>query len=687
VRISYRRTIALIALLVPLAGLAGGSFAEQDGSLRTSLADADMTLVGEDNGDWAAYFASPAGDVNGDGLGDILIGAPMAGNKVCPIRTGPGEPCPGVPKGEGVAYLILGRPRGEGLPSLVNLAQADASFLGCRATSMTARQLYTAGDVNGDGYDDILVSGWKCGVSETGKAYLFLGRPDVGSWGDDFPVERADASFLGENAWDFAGYHASTAGDVDGDGYDDFLVASTQYDISGTQIITNAGKVCLILGRHAADWGRDYPLALADASFLGEAEEDRLGRSAAGVGDVNGDGYDDFLIGSISSDYGGVDAGQSYLFLGRATQDDPRYDPARPWWGQGYSVAGATGSFVGEAAGDESGRRVARAGDVNQDGYGDFLIGAAQNGPAARGAGIAHLILGRRAADWGVHYSLTEADASFTGEEKRDQAGRRLSGAGDVNNDGYDDLLVGAPHNERGGPLAGAAYVIYGRAAADWGRYYSLSGADITFVGKAEVGAAGYDVAWLGDFDGDGIDDYLIAAYGGRNNDDVPGEAYVLLGSDAPVPVQFSSEAPEGDVREWYRFGGDYMDPNGWQDITRAQLIMERRPGDRKGLGVSYEPAGNALYLRGGTDPRWLGPCAPGESVTLSNGIVQLDCRHSSANHNGAGRLQVTWRARWIQPVISTREFNVYLRAVDQSRHDSDLVEFGAWTLWPKAGG
>ncbi|NIN93627.1 MAG: DUF11 domain-containing protein [Anaerolineae bacterium] len=683
---SNRWRIALIVLLLALLGLVGRSIAELDESFVVSLADADLIFVGEDIADWAGYFASPAGDVNGDGLDDILVGAPMAGDKVCPYPPNPDGSCPDpyIPKGQGVAYLVLGRPREEWPPNPVNLAQADASFLGCEVNSMTARQLYTAGDVNGDGYDDILISGWKCGANFTGKAYLFLGRPDVGSWGRYFPVEEADASFLGENEWDFLSYYVSTANDVNGDGYDDFLITSTHYDIPGAQVIGNAGKTYLILGRQAADWGTDYPVALADASFLGEAEEDRLGRSANGVGDVNGDGYDDFVIGSISSDYGGIDAGQNYLFLGRATEDDPDYDPARPWWGPNYSVAGADASFIGEAEGDESGRRVAGAGDVNGDGYSDFLIGAARNSHVGHWSGIAHLILGRPEADWGMHYPLTDADASFVGEQASDQAGRRLSGAGDVNSDGHDDFIIGAPHNQRGSELegihAGTAYLIYGRPYDDdwWGRYYPLAQADIIYVGKPDVGVAGYDQAWLGDFDGDSIDDFLIAAYGGRNNDHTPGEVYVLLGSDAPKPMEFIPNRPEGYVREWQRFTGVYWDPNGWEDLSRVQLVLGRATNDPRGLNVSYNPVGNAFSLYG--SPEF---CSPGEEgVRLSNDVVELGCKDSTVDVGPSGSLRVTWRARWLQPILTTNlEINAYLRAADLSGNDSGLMEFGTWTL------
>jgi N-acetylneuraminic acid mutarotase len=1028
---------AIAALLLMIVFLTPqGSTAGWVHTLTINLENADWTLAGVDDGDWTGYFASPAGDVNGDGLGDVLIGAPMAGDKICPYPLNPDGTCPGLAKGKGVAYLVLGR-RGEMAPNPLNLKNADASFLGCETTSMTARQLYTAGDVNGDGYDDILVSGWKCGENFRGKAYLFLGRPDVETWGQFYPVAQADASFMGENEWDFLSYYLATAGDVNADGYDDILITSTHheydepcppgapedctnccksfedstefYDIgsdswvlngnlniermnhtsiplnervlvvggqnadhyldsaelydpsegkwaltgnlvtarsghsltalsngkalvaggqnasgflasaeiydpvkntwtstgemntarsahtatvlpngkvlviggqdttgfldtaelydpvkgtwtstgnlntartnhtatllpdgkvlvvggenavgvldsselydpasgtwtdfgilnngrsnhtatylpdeslilvaggkddggplyssevldttSGTWSNTNAlhhsrenhtatllpdgrvmvvgglnnggsvssyelydpisatwtieivnslhsaranhtaalmqdgrvlvaggrnctdfGKVYLILGRKEADWGTDFDLALADASFLGEAVGDRIGRSAVGVGDTNGDGYDDFLIGAKGSDYAAEDAGQNYLFLGRATEDDPSYDPSRPWWGNDYSVSWADASFVGEAAGDESGRRVAWAGDVNGDGLDDMLMQAALNDYSGPDAGITYLVLGRKEADWGMHYSLANADASFVGENKRDQSGRRMSGAGDVNNDGYDDFITGAPHNEDGseyeGIAAGKSYLIYGRPEVDWGKYFPLSRADVILVGKPEIGFSGYDSAWLNDFNGDGIDDYLVAAYGGRNNDQVPGEAYIMLGSEKPLAMQFLPDIlfrSTGDAP--FRFAGDFWEPNGWQDFNILELILEDTGGEGLGFQVRYDQINNALYLFDDSKSDWLGPCIPQENGVLANDVVSLVCKGSRISNDDNRALRVLWNIEWLKTREAGQKFNVYLRAVDRSGNDTGLVEFGTWPLSAK---
>jgi len=225
------------------------------------------------------------------------------------------------------------------------------------------------------------------------------------------------------------------------------------------------------------------------------------------------------MIGAPFNDEVGTDAGKAYLVRGRQAAD----------WGMDYGLAGADASFVGEAEGDQAGRRVSGAGDANGDGYDDFMVGASYNDQVAPDAGKAYLFLGRPDADWGQAYPASEADASFLGESAADQAGRRVSAAGDMNHDSLGDFIVSAPHNSRSASEAGASYLIYGRADAGWGMDQALAEADVIYLGEAADDHAGYDLAPLGDMNGDGVDDLVLGAYGADVNGDQSGTTYVIL--------------------------------------------------------------------------------------------------------------------------------------------------------------
>jgi len=154
--------------------------------------------------------------------------------------------------------------------------------------------------------------------------FAFVGS--VYAFDPDTDLSNADASFWGEDADDDSGWSVASAGDVNGDGRDDFLIGAWRDDDGGAE----AGQTYLILGRAAADWGIDFDLSGADASFWGEDAGDASGYSVASAGDVNGDGRDDFLIGAWRDDDGGAQAGQTYLILGRAAAD----------WGMDFDLSG-----------------------------------------------------------------------------------------------------------------------------------------------------------------------------------------------------------------------------------------------------------------------------------------------------------------------------------------------------------
>jgi len=352
-----------------------------------------------------------------------------------------------------------------------------------------------------------------------GSLFAFAGV--VYAFGPDTDLSNADASFWGEDGGDYSGYSVASAGDVNGDGLDDFLIAAYGDEDGGGSF---AGQTYLILGRAAADWGMDFDLSNANASFWGEDASD-YAASVASAGDVNGDGLDDFLIGAGGDeDGGGSNAGQTYLILGRAAAD----------WGMDFDLSNANASFWGEDAGDWSGlsHSVASVGDVNGDGLDDFLIGAYGDDDGGSQAGQAYLILGRAAANWGMDFDLSGADASFLGEDGGDMAGW-VGSAGDINSDGLDDFLIGAYGDDDGGSQAGQAYLILGRAAADWAMDFDLSGADASFWGEDAGDYCGYSVASAGDVNGDGRDDFLIGAYNDDDGGTDAGQTYLLLG-DGP---------------------------------------------------------------------------------------------------------------------------------------------------------
>jgi len=405
-------------------------------------------------------------------------------------------------------------------------------------------------------------------------------------------LSTSDASFRGEVAFDNSGGSMAMVGDVNGDGYDDFLIGAMNNDQGGM----SAGQAYLILGK-ASGWAMDRGLGASSASFVGPGLNNYTGNSMAGVGDVNGDGLDDFVIASYGN---GTFTGKVYLFLGKVTG-----------WAMDTPTTSADASFVGEGKNNFAGMSVSGAGDVNGDGLDDILIGATGSGYSGANAGQAYLIFGR-AAGWAKNVSLGSVNASFTGESPGDWAGFSVAGAGDVNGDGLDDILVGADQNKDGGNNAGQTYLILGKRSG-WAMRTNLSTSDASYWGEASNTAAELRVAGAGDVNGDGYGDMLFG-YGFNSLGGIgAGHAYLVFGMAAGwamdsklanANASFSSEGTNNMLGHAITGAGD-VNGDGLDDILigayqnndmggsagKAYLILGRTSGWAQNMLVSKADA------------------------------------------------------------------------------------------------
>ena len=422
------------------------------------------------------------------------------------------------------------------------IIQADAAG---GAGERAGYSVAAAGDVNGDGFDDLIVGAPRGddGGTDAGEAYVIFGTAsgfgtDVGGRQvlDLTTLSVAEGFIIqGDATDDLAGLSVSSAGDVNGDGFDDLIVGAFFNDTGGL----DTGKAYVIFGA-ASGFGTDVgsrqvidltTLSAAEGFIIqGDAVGDQMGASVSSAGDVNGDGFDDLIVGAILGDDGGGNAGEAYVVFGTAS-------------GFGTDVGGrqvidlttlsAAEGFIiqGDATGDYAGASLSAAGDVNGDGFDDLIVGASGADPNGDDrAGEAYVVFGT-ASGFGTDVGgrqvidLTTLSAAegfiIQGDAAGDLAGRSVSSAGDVNGDGFDDLIVGAPYGDDGGGNAGEAYVVFGTASGFGtnvgGRRVidltSLS-ADEGFIiqGDAAGDAAGLSVASAGDVNGDGFDDLIVGA-------------------------------------------------------------------------------------------------------------------------------------------------------------------------------
>ena len=427
-----------------------------------TLGAAHSKLLGEAAGDWAGANVAGLGDINGDGFDDIGVSAwyndASADNA-------------------GALYAVLG-PVARGTWSLAN---ADVRLTG-EAADDTLSRLIGAGDHNGDGLDDVLLcaQGEDTAENNAGAAYLLHG-PLEGPWS----LADADAKILGEARGDGV-MRAVQGGDLDGDGQGDLLIGSPGDATYGSM----TGAAYVVLGPASGT----LSLANAHAKLTGINEGDLAGAFMVGPGDLNGDGYDDAVIGDHNGSHGVENSGSAYIIHGPITAGEERLTQA---------AAAAGAMFFGSEANGKAGK-VAWAGDLTGDGAQDWLTTSFGDMGSS-----AFVFTGDQTGE------LNARDAVASVNWHADDA----TGVGDVNGDGFDDLLMAAAEGDTTllfGPLLGTV---------------DDHGISVVFPAEEADDYAGWRVACAGDTNGDGAPDMLIGAKSDDEAGTTAGAAYLVLGN------------------------------------------------------------------------------------------------------------------------------------------------------------
>ncbi len=318
-----------------------------------SIDDADVKIIGDNSGQYLGIVISKAGDVNGDSIDDLIIGSARS-----------------------EAFLIMGK--SSGWQSLIMSSDADTIFQSSESSDYFGYSVSGGGDVNGDGFDDIIISAYRanCGVGTEGKTYLFMGSS--AGFGEIVNAYCADGSWIGEIPNSLSGRKIFMGGDMNGDGLSDMII-SCPFLNSGTN---RTGKVYLILGMNHG-FEANVSLKEADGSWVAENIGDYLGMSVSIMGDYNADGLDDLLISAPSYKIDGDTVGKVYLILGKGGHFDTN-----------VSINETDASFIGYKNFEQFGCSVSGAGQFSSQGGDDIMIGASFGMHNGENRGIVYFIDG-----------------------------------------------------------------------------------------------------------------------------------------------------------------------------------------------------------------------------------------------------------------------------------------------------
>jgi hypothetical protein len=468
-------------------------------------------LDGTEPGARAASALNGDCDVNGDGNLDVLIGAIGAG-----------------PSDQGMVFVVFGTASGAAPPSSLN--NAGLRITGELSGDAAGASIACAGDVNADGFDDVLIGAPFAdapGVLNAGVAYLVYGSENLPS---TMGLGTAGMRINGIISGQKLGAVLAAGGDINGDGYTDLLLTAPNFNSSAT----NPGQAYVIFGNaslpatfdlHALNGSNGFAVRSTESSTLS------LGKAVA-IGQVNGDNFPDVVLGTPGAAPGGVSsAGSVFVVYGHSGAFPAQIGLNTLNGSNGFAIHSAI------AAGNAGGS-LSFVSDFNGDQRADLVIGApgAANGLSAIGHG--YILFG--AMSFASNFNLSGLNGnnglSLTSATAGDVLGASVAGLYDINGDGLGEVLFGAPGLDMGMQDSGGAYVVFGRSIGVPANLAlgTLNGSNgFRIQGAVLADFAGQSAARAGDLNRDGIADLLLGAPEVDANSIIStGRVYVLFGND-----------------------------------------------------------------------------------------------------------------------------------------------------------
>jgi hypothetical protein len=577
-------------------------------------------LSGAAADDFAGFSVSNAGDVNGDHIDDLIIGAQLTNANGADA---------------GTTYVVFGTTGGFSANLDLSTLNGTNGFalIGEGATYESGLSVSSAGDVNGDGIADMLIGAPDANPhgAQSGKAYVVFGTSTGFAASINLSALNGTTGFKmsGAASTDNTGFSVAAAGDVNGDGFADIVIGAYNADSNGA----NAGTSYVLFGKGGGFSNIDLStLHGSDGFFIdGAAAGEISGYSVSAAGDVNGDGYDDLIVGAWRANTPAIQTGAAYVVFGHGGAFNTHFDLSTIDGTNGFKISGDLG-------GDDAGVSVSSAGDVNGDGLADLLVGASEADVNGTGSGSAYVVFGRL-PDAPVHWTGTDIGQNLVGGDFDDTL-NGMGGADHLYGHGGDDTLIGGTGND----------ILDGGSGTDTADYSSdTAGVTVNLISGAAFGSlAGNDTLIS-------IENVKL---GSGNDDIVTGNAGSLINLSAGG----DDTATGGTGNDGFYFGGAF-DTNDFVDGgagTNDQLGLE---GDYS-LGVTLSGANikgiEAIVMLPGFD----------YDITLTNSLVP------------AGGTMTFWSVSMQAPN------HVYITAIPE--FDSSLRFFlgqGNDTVYGGAGG